>query len=216
MSKKNIQKLIKELEEKGLVIPATSDAVFKSLFQDSTMRGILAYVIHKVTLLKEDYLLKHMIFGNSEEAKNRVALKGNTTDLVVDILNKKILLEMNQYNTKDNEFRNNAHYYGAIANDIRVNDTYLNIKQIYQINFDVEKAFTDNLIAEIVSIDKYTGIVDNDFYKKYRINLVKVRKKYYTEASELSRFEKILLILQLEDKKELRKIARGDDELTYG
>ena len=75
ITKKDIQKIIKELEAKGLVIPATSDAVFKSLFQDSSMRGILAYIIHKVTLLKEDYLLKHMVFDNSEEAKNRVALK---------------------------------------------------------------------------------------------------------------------------------------------
>ena len=47
----NRKKMIKELKEKGLVIPATNDHVFKALFQDIEMRGILAFIINVVQIV---------------------------------------------------------------------------------------------------------------------------------------------------------------------
>ncbi len=47
---------------------------------------------------------------------------------------------MNQYNTKENEFRNKLHFYSQIVKSIKVAGTYKDIKEIYQINFDNETA----------------------------------------------------------------------------
>ena len=51
-----VDEIIKELEEKGEVINALNDRVFKSLFTDDNMRGILSYIISYVTEIDKDYI----------------------------------------------------------------------------------------------------------------------------------------------------------------
>ena len=45
MANKKVLDLIKDLKEKGEVLPATSDVIFKNLFQDEEMKGIIAFII---------------------------------------------------------------------------------------------------------------------------------------------------------------------------
>lgn len=210
--KKCIEEMIKELEEKGEVIPATNDYIFKALFQDKEMRGILSFVISEVTGIDKEYIFEHLVFRNSEIPKRNITEKANTNDLVVDIENTTISLEMNSNNGLDTKFRNSAHYHSLIVDSIKQADTYKDAKIIIQINFDNKRPFSKELISEIMLMDVLTGKIDEENYKKYRINLSKVRQKDYNK-SEITRFERILLVMQEKDKEKLRSLAGEDKEI---
>ena len=207
------KEVIKTLKEKGKVLPATYDAIFKALFIDPDMRGILAFMISEIIKIKKEYLYENMVIENSEIPKPNAFLKNNTTDILVSVLNKSILLEMNRYNNLDNEFRNIAHYYSQIVKNIRVADSYDTISMVYQINFDREKKFSNKLISEFKMMEVDTGIIEEEYFRKFRVSLAKVKDLAYTDISKLTKFERLLLILQLDSKKELRRIAKGDEEL---
>jgi predicted transposase/invertase (TIGR01784 family) len=53
------------------------------------------------------------------------------------------------------------------------------------------------------------GLVDNSAIIKYHINLEVIAKKYYNKE-ELTRLEKIMLMLKLKDRKKLKELAKGD------
>ena len=54
---------------------------------------------------------------------------------------------------------------------------------------------------------------ENENIVKYRINLAKVYKKYYTLNEELTRFEKALAVLTFNKLEDLRKISEEDEML---
>ena len=50
-------------------------------------------------------------------------------------------------------------------------------------------------------------------FENYHINMASIQKRWYTGSEPTTRFEKILLMLQLNDKDELRNLVKGDEEL---
>lgn len=50
-------------------------------------------------------------------------------------------------------------------------------------------------------------------FKKIRVNLSKIRKLRYNDIEELTRLEKILLIMAENKKKKLHELSKGDKEL---
>ena len=211
-STKSIDDIIRKLEERKEVIPATNDHIFKALFQDREMRGILSYVISEVTGIEKEYINENLVFRNSEIPKNNISEKGNTNDLVIDIERTTISLEMNKENGTDTRFRNSAHYHSLIVDSIKQADTYNDQRAVIQINFDNKRPFSKELISEIMLVDILTGKVEEENYKKYRINLSKVRQKSYNK-SEITRFERILLVMQEKSKEKLKSLAKGDKEI---
>ena len=209
---KDYKKILEQLEKEGKVIAATNDYVFKSLFQDKEIRPILAYIISQVTKIDKEYLMENMTFKNSEVPKNNISEKENRNDLVVDIKGTTIGLEMNNQNTTDTNFRNISHYHSLITNSIKEATKYNQVVKVIQINFDNERPFTEDLITEIMLVDIKSLKVDEENYKKYRINMAKSFEKYYNKE-KLTRFEKILLMLRLDKKIELKALSEGDEEL---
>ncbi len=106
VDKSNVEKIIKELNKKGEVIPAISDPIFKSLFRNEEMKGVLSYIISEVTGLNENYVYENLEYRDSYIRKQNITHKDNTSDLIVDIGNNVISLEMNAENTVYNRFRN--------------------------------------------------------------------------------------------------------------
>ena len=192
-------KTIKELEEKGKKIPATRDYIFKALLQDKEMKGILSYIISVVVGIDYDYVYNYLRFRNSEMPKHNIEEKANKHDLLVEIGNNVISLEMNNENGLDTNFRNSAHFHSLIVDSIKEADTYKDMRMVVQICFDNKRPFSRELISEMMLVDVLTGRIDEENYKKYRINLSKARKKEYNK-DKLTRLEQILLIMQEKNK----------------
>ena len=213
VDKSNVEKIIKELNKKGEVIPAISDPIFKSLFRNEEMKGVLSYIISEVTGLNENYVYENLEYRDSYIRKQNITHKDNTSDLIVDIGNNVISLEMNVENTMYNRFRNAIHYHSLIVNSILISKKKEEVGQIYQINFDVKRSYTNKLISRIMMKDE-EGQIDMDeiSFQKYKVNLSILDKKRYN-IEKLTRFEKILLIMKEKSRKELFRLAKGDKKL---
>ena len=83
-----------------------------------------------------------------------------------------------------------------------------------QICFD-NFSLKNKLISVYKLTDLEDGLVDeeNENFVKYRINLAKIYKKYYTLDEKLTRFEKALAILSFNKIEDLRKISKVDEML---
>ena len=180
------------------------------------MEGVLSYIIVAISDFTEDDVYGNLDIVDSYEPVNNIANKQNTHDLKVRINNSSILLEMNNYNRASTRFRNSAHYHAGIVNQIERATDIENLGRVIQISFDNEVPFSEDLISIIMMMDIKTHQIDDSEknFKKYRINLSKVRKLRYN-VNELSRFKRILLIMTEKKKSKLREIAKGDKELEY-
>ncbi len=126
----------------------------------------------------------------------------------------RIALEMNRSNSKELIKRNKSHLFEGMVKTINI--SYKDGEEHYfiQICFD-NFSLKNKLISVYKLTDLEDGLVDeeNENFVKYRINLAKIYKKYYTLDEELTRFEKALAILSFNKIKDLRKISRGDETL---
>ena len=213
VDKTNVDKIIEELKEKDRVLPVISDPIFKSLFRNEEMKGILSFIISEVTGLNEKYVYDNLKYRDSYLKKQNIIHKDNTTDLIVDIEDNTIMLEMNAENSIYNRFRNVAHFHSQIVNNILVSKRQEEVGQIFQINFDVKRAYTNKLISKIMMKDEDNQVDEDEIsFQKYKVNLSFLEKKRYN-IDELTRFEKLLLIMKEDRKKELYELAKGDKEL---
>lgn len=204
---------IKKMKERGEVFPGTYDHIFKSVIEDDNLRDFTAYIVGNTIgrPIDEDSI----IFINPEYTKDNVLDKGNITDVLM-LANggDRIALEMNKSNSKELIKRNKSHLFEGMVKTINVSfkdgiEYYF--MQICFDNFSVK----NKLISTYKLTDLEDGIVDeeNENFVKYRINLAKIYKKYYTLDEKLTRFEKALAILSFSKVKDLRKISKGDEML---
>ena len=204
---------IKKMKERGEVFPGTYDHIFKSVIEDDNLKDFTAFVVGRTIGRPID--IDSIIFINPEYTKDNVLDKGNITDVLM-LANggDRIALEMNRSNNGELIKRNKSHLFEGMVKTINV--SFKDGKEHYfiQICFD-NFSLKNKLISEYKLTDTEDGIVDeeNENFIKYRINLVKVYKKYYTLDEELTRFEKALAILSFNKIKDLRKLSEGDEML---
>lgn len=199
--------IIEKYKKEGKVVPATYDVVFKSVMQDEKCRDFLIEIICECTKLKKNYVKKNLVIGNNEFPVKNINEKRKITDLVISVNSNIINLEMNNY-----------YYIGLIErNDIylnslrslKVGQEYENLNKIIQINFDNFELFDERTIIKFMIMDEERHIKETENYEKYHINLKRIKEKYYNKEV-LTLFERRLLILALDNKKDLEKIA-GED-----
>ena len=206
----NVNDIIKKLKEENKVLPATTDAVFKNVMQDKSMKGVLSYLISEIVGLNYNYVYNNLVFRNSELLNEKALEKRKIADLIVDIEDMTINLEMN---TSDNlELKNSYYHHSLMASALKRGEKHKLTKQVIQINFDKVNKYDDRIILKFTMKDEEGKYEIDKNYVNYHINLDKIYKKYYNKEN-LNRFEKILLIMMLEDKDELKKVSRGDKEL---
>ena len=211
----NIRKIVKELKEEKKVIPATYDCMFKALFQEEDMKGILSYLISKITGMDKDYIYENIKIVNSEIPKRKYIEKGKITDLLVTIGNNVINLEMNSKLSNSTLIKNNAYHHEIAGRLFYIGEEYKYLRKSIQINFNRKyeiSSFGNEIVQEFKMRSKDGKYVLDENYINYQINLEKIYKKYYNK-DKLNRFEKILLILTLNKKEELEKVVEGDKEL---
>ena len=204
---------VKKMKERGEVFPGTYDHIFKSVIEDDDLKDFTAFIVGRTIGKSIDE--ESIIFINPEYTKDNVLDKGNITDVLM-LANggDRISFEMNRRNDNDLIKRNRSHLFEGMVKTINVSfkdgiDYYF-----IQICFD-NFSLKDRLISTYKLTDLDDGIVDeeNENFVKYRINLAKIYKKYYTLDEMLTRFEKALAILSFNKVKDLRKISKGDEML---
>jgi len=216
--KKEIKEIIEKLEKEGKVLKGTNDCIFKGIFQSEECKPVLAYIIGEVLNLSKDYVLTSLSFKPTELAKEKYYEHGKITDLIVEITGKVINLEMNGEMQREIQkngriIRNNGYHHNLAGTSVLTAENYEESKEIIQINFDCINKFDDRLIIPFKLMDEKGKYVLDEKFTNYHINMEKVRKIDYNKK-EISKFEKILMILQEESKEKLRKISKGDKELV--
>ena len=204
---------IKKMKERGEVFPGTYDHIFKSVIEDDNLKDFTAFIVGRTIGKTIDE--ESIIFINPEYTKDNILDKGNITDVLM-LANggDRISLEMNRRNDNDLIKRNRSHLFEGMVKTINVSFKDGINHYFMQICFD-NFSLKDRLISTYKLTDLEDGIPDeeNENFVKYRINLVKIYKKYYTLDEELTRFEKALAILSFNKVEDLRKISEGDEML---
>lgn len=211
-SQERIKQKIKELKEKEEVIPAINDSIFKGLFQSKECRKVLSFIISYVVDLNEEYVFENLSFKNVELTKENKYEKGKITDLLIEIKGTIINLEMNQDIYEGTIIKNNGYHHKLAGQNLLSGENFEDVKRIIQINFDYINKFDDRLVVAFRIMDETGKYILDKNYINYHINMAKVREKGYN-IDNLSKFEKIIMIMQEKSKKKLLEIAKGEEDL---
>lgn len=85
-------------------------------------------------------------------------------------------------------------------------------KFLYQILFEAVRKFDNRIYLTFSFKDDEGRYTDDENFKRVYICIAKATENYYNDI-ELSKFEKILVMLQSTSRKELFKLAEGDEDL---
>ena len=200
-------------KENNKIIPMIYDEVFKSVLQDKQSEGYLIDIISNITGIKKEYMKGNIVFKNSLLTKYSLNEKGRATDLIVELKENIINLEMNK-NYYEGLYDKNDGYIDKIKDgSLRTGDSYTSQKKVIQINFDNFEIFDERIIIKFRMMDtkrhlKRSDYICNKDVEIYHVNLKRVRQKYYNK-SKLSKFEKELLMMTIDNEQELIKITKG-------
>ena len=198
--------------KKDKVIPATFDPVFKALLTSEECREYLADLIHIVTKIPKKDIINNIVIKNSEHMNNKAKEKRKISDLIVDVLNNWINLEINKEYYEGLFSKNNAYQHKIASEQFLSGESYLEEKKIIQINFDMFTKFDERKIIKFMIMDTERHIIEDANYEKYHVNLDLINKLYYNK-NELSKEDRELLLLTMEDVREIEKIVEDDDTM---
>ena len=108
--------------------------------------------------------------------------------------------------------KNNAYQHKIASEQFLSGESYLEEKKIIQINFDMFTKFDERKIIKFMIMDTERHIIEDANYEKYHVNLDLINKLYYNE-DELSKEDRELLLLTMEDVSEIEDIVRDDDTM---
>ena len=213
MSPKNkltAEERIKELLEKGEVLPASNDYIYKAVMADCFL--FKADITHRITGISKDLILNTYYEKNTEYAVNNAIEKGKRSDILFGVKGYIVNYELNNKYSLS-LIQRNDNYLDKVKIDIANHMyTYETIPIAIQINLNnFNHLNRANEIEVFKSRDK-NGVVEDVKWKKYHVSFKKIYKKY-KRGLVLTKLEKELLILRLRKIEEIEKIAKGDIEL---
>lgn len=194
------------------LVPAISDAIFKKVFAISKNRRLISYLISYITKIDYLYIYENFKYGNTELLKKRCDEKGLVTDLIIYLKEEIINIEMNKYVSKGILIKNNIYHHNIASSSIKKGENYNKIKKSIQINLNCKKSKIKKLIHKSKMQDDEGLIITDDNYVTYHVNMELALKKWYSK-DKLTRFEKILVMMQLRTKEDIMQIAKGDEML---
>ena len=214
------------LNTKSKEINMLNDAMFKSVIRSKEARPVVNNFLHFLTHIQMDKLETATYMGG-EITKSHMDEKGKISDVIIKIENCKIILEMNQTDTKD-IFDKNVSYAFALAKT----STHMNEerKRVILINFDGFNRFkTDEPILVFRLQDKY-GHIESELYLSFHLILENARKSQYNIPKEVQEFmdffQKYESIEELKEKykgkekfkgmvKKVEELTQDEDFLMY-
>ena len=197
----------------NFVYEATLDSVFKSI-----MGGCLLYlgdIISKLTGLDKDFIIKNFKEQNVEHKIANALERKKVSDFIFKLPGFIINLECNR-GYWDGLIERNDAYFGKLKGELlSKGEEYSKKIKVIQINFDIFDNFEECLGKENISkfyMKNNENIIETETSEKIHIDMMKSYNKYLN-GEELTKLDKELVILMLDDYLEIKKIAEGDDEL---
>ena len=194
-----------------------SDAVFKSVLQDKLSEGYLVDIISNITKIPKEKIKGNIKFRNSELSKNKVKEKGKVADLIIELQDKIINLEMNK-SYYDGLFEKNDRYVNKIVDgNTRIGESYNGRRKVIQINFDNFEIFDERIVIKFRMMDDERGLIRSNYVYNtdveiYHVNLKRIKEMYYN-GTKLNTFERELLLMTLDNKEELKMVAKGNKNM---
>ena len=195
------------------VYEGTLDSVFKSI-----MGGCLLYLgdlISKLTGLDKAFIIENFKEQNVEYKISNALEKKKVSDFIFKLPGFIINLECNRGYWDGLIERNDAYFCKIKAELLSKGEEYSKKIKVIQINFDIFDNFEECLGKENISkfyMKNNENIIETETSEKIHIDMMKSYNKYLNKE-ELTKLDKELVILMLDDYLEIKKIAEGDEEL---
>ena len=197
----------------NFVYEGTLDSVFKAI-----MGGCLLYLgdmISKLTGLDKAFIIKNFKEQNVEYKISNALEKKKVSDFIFKLPGYIINLECNRGYWDGLIERNDAYFCKIKGELLSKGEAYSKKIKVIQINFDIFDNFEECLGKENISkfyMKNNENIIETKTSEKIHIDMIKSYNKYLN-GEELTKLDKELVILMLDDYLEIKKIAEGDDEL---
>ena len=197
----------------NFVYEATLDGVFKAIMGKCPL--YLGDIISKLTGLDKDFIIKNFKEQNVEYKIGNALERKKVSDFIFKLPGYIINLECNR-GYWDGLIERNDAYFGKLKGELlSKGEEYSKKIKVIQINFDIFDNFEECLGKENISTFKMKNkenIVETETSEKIHIDMIKSYHKYLNKE-ELTKLDKELVILMLDDYLEIKKIAEGDEEL---
>ena len=201
---------IKDLKEKGEVLPASNDYIYKCIMTDCLL--FRADMTYRITGISKDLILKTYYEKNSEHTVSNAIEKGKRSDILFGVEGYVINYELNNKYSLALIIRND-NYLDKVKIDISNHMyTYERVPKAIQINLNNFNHLNKKNVIEVFKSRDENGVVENVNWEKYHISFLQAYKKY-KKGLELTKLEKELLILRLRKIEELERLAEGDEDL---
>ena len=222
MIKKRIKNIPKDVSNEKIreymisnnfVYEGTLDSVFKSIMGKCLL--YLGDMISKLTGLDKDFIIKNFKEQNVEYKIENALERKKVSDFIFKLPGYIINLECNN-GYWDGLIERNDAYFGKIKGELlSKGEEYSKKIKVIQINFDIFDNFEECLGKENIStfyMKNNENIVETETSEKIHINMMKSYNKYLN-GEELTKLDKELVILMLDDYLEIKKLSEGDEEL---
>ena len=182
------------------------------------MGGCLLYlgdIISKLTGLEKDFIIKNFKEQNVEYKIANALERKKVSDFIFKLPGFIINLECNR-GYWDGLIERNDAYFGKLKGELlSKGEEYSKKIKVIQINFDIFDNFEECLGKENISkfyMKNNENIIETKTSEKIHIDMMKSYNKYLNKE-ELTKLDKELVILMLDDYLEIKKLAEGDEEL---
>ena len=189
------------------------DTPFKAIIQHPKFRRLLSLIISEMTIFSPKFIYDNLIFVNTELPIDNVQERKKITDILIKISGSTINIEANRFLTKSSRGKNRL-YHHKVAFEQYMTGDEIDEADIIQINFNTVIRYGDKLFMKFTLQSEDGKYTDEENFKRFHVNMANPLEKYYTNGKEaLSKIEKVLVMFQLTSLKELREIAKGDEDL---
>ena len=192
-------------KKEGRVIPAIEDTLFKKIITEH--KDYLGIILEDILPLTKEAVMEGQFFSTEIPSSNMFR-KSNRLDLVLKSGGYKLNLEANRKITIKLLLRNEAHFSGMIYQDYNDKENLDYNTNYCQVNFNGQNYLKKKLVITLTYHDKILDVEEKRL-SKIHLNLGIALKKYYNKE-KLSRFEKALVLLLLEEKEKIKKLVEGD------
>ncbi len=175
---------VRKLDLKIQEINMLNDAMFKSIIRSEEARPLVNKFLHFLTNIEMEKL-EEAIFMGGEIPKKNLKEKGKISDVLIKVENCQIILEVNQYDTRD-IFDKNASYAFALSTvSNRINEKR---KKVILINFDAFNRFKTNTPILVFQPRDKEGHIETELYLSYHILLENIPNTSYNIPKEIEIF----------------------------
>ena len=190
------------------LLELTSDTTFKAFMMSKNTNALKARMIHLITGIDEELLLKAE-YQSIELPVKKKKDKVYKSDIVIKIGNSILNIEMNAGYYPEFQIKN-GEYIHVLASELFESGEKYDNRTVIQINLDDFDAYGLNeLIYEFRIMEVKYHIIEDENYVSYHINLSKTEEICYT-GDENEELVNILKLFKAKNEEELNGL-RGEE-----